>query len=183
MKTGRTMSLIAATIAFWSGRYHSTLIQDGCHLSRCMFYIGMNMVRNKAVGHPSSWKWSAYNEMTGKRERYKIVNLEILLKRLAVAPDDVDGFRRWYIRTVEEKVRTGNFCREPFWSESVAVGDLDWIQKIADHLPSGQVDIKKISYEYDKTSKKREIGRVSESMPSYVLSAGKRATSGLTRVL
>ena len=81
-------------------------------------------------------------------------------------------------------MRVGSFCREPFWSESVAVGDIDWIQKIADHLPSGQVDIiKKISYEYKKTLKKREFGRVSESMPSYVLSAGKHATSGLTIVL
>ena len=41
--------------AFWSGRFHATLIQDGCHLARCMFYIGLNMVRNKAVRHPSEW--------------------------------------------------------------------------------------------------------------------------------
>ena len=42
--------------AFWSGRYHTTLIQNGSHLSRCLFYIGLNMVRVKAVRHPSEWK-------------------------------------------------------------------------------------------------------------------------------
>ena len=31
--------------AFWRGRYHPTLIEDGAHLARCLFYIDLNMVR------------------------------------------------------------------------------------------------------------------------------------------
>ena len=36
--------------AFWSGRFNTTLIQNGSHLSRCLFYIGLNMVRAKCQG-------------------------------------------------------------------------------------------------------------------------------------
>jgi hypothetical protein len=40
--------------AFWSDRYHPTLIQNGAHLGRCLFYIDMNMV--------SLPGWSAKND-------------------------------------------------------------------------------------------------------------------------
>jgi len=29
--------------AFWAGRYHPTLVETGSHLSRCLFYIDLNM--------------------------------------------------------------------------------------------------------------------------------------------
>ena len=38
--------------AFWSERYHSTLIEDGPHLWKCMRYIDLNMVRAGVVCHP-----------------------------------------------------------------------------------------------------------------------------------
>jgi len=38
--------------AFWTDRYHSTLIQSGYYLSCCLFYIDMNMVRAGVVSHP-----------------------------------------------------------------------------------------------------------------------------------
>ena len=28
--------------AYWADRFHPTLVQTGCHLSRCRFYIGLN---------------------------------------------------------------------------------------------------------------------------------------------
>ena len=51
--------------AFWRDRYHSTLIQTGDHLSRCLFYIDMNMVRAGAV--------ELYNEFGFKRKRIRKV--------------------------------------------------------------------------------------------------------------
>jgi len=30
--------------AFWSDRYHPTLVQSGVHLSRCLLYVDLNMV-------------------------------------------------------------------------------------------------------------------------------------------
>jgi REP element-mobilizing transposase RayT len=70
------------TGSFWEGRYKSTLIQDGTHLSRCLFYIDMNMVRAGVVDHPRKWKWSGHHELTGLRKRYCVLNLDKLLTKL-----------------------------------------------------------------------------------------------------
>ena len=41
--------------AFWRDRYHTTAIESGDHLRRCLFYIDMNMVRAGEVDHPGEW--------------------------------------------------------------------------------------------------------------------------------
>jgi hypothetical protein len=38
--------------AFWSRRYHCTMIEGGDHLWNCMKTIDLNMVRAGVVGHP-----------------------------------------------------------------------------------------------------------------------------------
>ncbi len=37
---------------FWEDRYHSTAIENGEHLLRCLVYIDLNMVRAGVVAHP-----------------------------------------------------------------------------------------------------------------------------------
>ena len=49
--------------AFWEDRYHSTAIETGEHLLRCMVYIDLNMVRARVVDHPSKWSHGGYNEI------------------------------------------------------------------------------------------------------------------------
>ncbi len=44
--------------AFWKGRFHATLVETGSHLSRCLFYLDMNMVRARAVPRESFWSSS-----------------------------------------------------------------------------------------------------------------------------
>jgi putative transposase len=44
--------------AFWSDRFHSTIIQPGGHLMRCMVYIGLNMRRCGMVRHPREPQWT-----------------------------------------------------------------------------------------------------------------------------
>ena len=46
--------------AFWEDRYHSTAIESGEHLWRCLVDMDLNMVRAGVVEHPSEWKWSGY---------------------------------------------------------------------------------------------------------------------------
>lgn len=58
----------------WQDRYHATLIQNGPHLSRCLFYIAFNMIRAGVVEHPGKWKHCGYHELTGKRQRYRIAD-------------------------------------------------------------------------------------------------------------
>ncbi len=89
--------------AFWTDRYHSTLIEDGSHLSRCMFYIAFNMIRAGVARHPEDWKHSGYHELVGERQRYRIINLPRFLNCLMVG-DDVGGFRKWYESTIDHEL-------------------------------------------------------------------------------
>ena len=54
--------------AFWRGRFRPTLVEDGYHLTRCFFYIELNMVRAHAVDHPSEWYGGAFPEHSGTRQ-------------------------------------------------------------------------------------------------------------------
>ena len=38
--------------AFWSGRYHATMVEGGKHLWNCMKYVDLNMVRAGVVWIP-----------------------------------------------------------------------------------------------------------------------------------
>ena len=119
--------------AFWRDRYYPTLIQNGEHLRRCLFYIDLNMVRAGAVKHPRDWRCCGYHELCGARERYRLLNRDRLLVCLG-NPCDREGFALWYSKTLEEKLSTGYHAREPLWSECVAVGDREWIANYANRL-------------------------------------------------
>jgi hypothetical protein len=49
--------------AFWEDRYHATAVKTGNHLTRCLAYIDLNMVRAGVVRHPSEWNSDWKNEM------------------------------------------------------------------------------------------------------------------------
>ncbi len=113
------------TGAFWAGRYHPTLIQSGEHLGRCLLYIDLNMVRAGAVEHPSEWKHSAWSELTGVRQRYRIIDIGRLLKCLWMK--DEEAFREWHRRETERQLQYDRLERERYWSTAVAVGDREWL--------------------------------------------------------
>ena len=41
--------------AYWSDRYHCTMIDSGAHLLACLRSIDLNMVRARAVKHLREW--------------------------------------------------------------------------------------------------------------------------------
>lgn len=113
------------TGAFWADRYHPTRIQSGKHLGRCLVYIDLNMVRAGAVKHPSEWKHSAWSELTGVRQRYRIVNIDRLLRCLWIK--DEAAFREWHRQAIERQLECDRLERERYWSTAVAVGDREWL--------------------------------------------------------
>ncbi len=113
--------------AFWEGRYRTTLIQDGSHLSRCLFYIEMNMVRAGVVDHPREWPWSSYRELCGERQRYRLLDQELLLRKLDCGPDR-GLFRQWYRATLDQmSERRAELRREPWWAGAKVVGDRQFV--------------------------------------------------------
>ena len=66
--------------AFWSDRYHCTLVDGGAYAWNCMKYIDLNMDRARVVAHPSEWKWCGYDELDGTRQRYRLLDLESVVR-------------------------------------------------------------------------------------------------------
>ena len=115
--------------SFWTDRFHSTKIQDGSPLRHCLFYIDLNMVRAGVIKHPEEWQHCGYSEFMGKKQRCRIINMQLLLNSLSM--DNEKGFRNWYTLTLKDKLKNEEFKRQEFWSKAIAVGDEEWLKSQA----------------------------------------------------
>jgi len=105
--------------AFWSDRYHCTLVDGGAYAWNCMKYIDLNMVRARVVTHPSEWKWCGYDELFRLRPRYRLVDLKNVLRwQDGVSREE---FLQAYRGAIEESIRRGDLERQGVWTESIAV--------------------------------------------------------------
>jgi putative transposase len=123
--------------AFWSDRYHATMIDGGEHLWGCLKYIDLNMVRAGVVRHPREWKWTAWQELAGERERYRLIDREALLARLEAG--DWGRFRKAYAQMIEEALRRPRrIKREGCWTESIGVGSAAFVAGLEAALDGGE---------------------------------------------
>jgi len=121
--------------SFWSGRYRPTLVQNGRHLSRCFFYIALNMVRAGEVGHPSEWIGGSHAELLADpHAKDAVIDRAALLKCLGCVSEQ--AFANWYTRTLDEACATWGRARQAHWSEAAAVGDEEWVRHLATRFPS-----------------------------------------------
>lgn len=111
--------------AFWEDRYHATIIQANDHLLRCMVYIDLNMVRTGVVSHPSEWAESGYNEIIQQPKRYSLVDIRSLIKKLGFT--DNKTLIKTYQQLVSEAIQVKFLLREPLWTESIAVGNENFV--------------------------------------------------------
>ena len=110
--------------AFWEDRYHATAVAGEAHLARCMLYIDLNMVRAGAVAHPGHWSASGFAEIQNPRRRGARLDYRRLCELFGFATvGQLQCDRR---RQVAERLDTGIGGRDPVWTESVAVGSLDY---------------------------------------------------------
>jgi REP element-mobilizing transposase RayT len=120
--------------AFWEDRYHATIVQTNEHLLRCMVYIDLNMVRTGVVSHPSEWAESGYNEIIQQPKRYTLVDLNALIQILGFT--DSDTLRNTYQQLLSDAIENKPHYREPMWTESVAVGNEDFVVETKQKLSS-----------------------------------------------
>jgi putative transposase len=118
--------------AFWEDRYHATAIEADEHLHRCLVYIDLNMVRARVVTHPRSWTHSGYREIQNPPKRYGIIDLRELsslcgFRKLA---EFQQAHRRW----VDDSLTCKRTARESRWSEAIAVGNLNFVEKVKSEL-------------------------------------------------
>jgi putative transposase len=120
--------------AFWEDRYHATAIEADEHLHRCLVYIDLNMVRAGAIDHPFKWVHSGYREMQRPPKRYAIIDLGELtaLCGFAKSSDFQFAHRQWVERALEAR----DTVRDDRWSETIAVGNLTFVETVKTELSS-----------------------------------------------
>jgi putative transposase len=116
------------TDAVWGDSFHATLIDSGEYLQRCERYIELNMVRCGVVAHPRDWEWVGYHEIVGQRQRYRLLDLDRLCWRLRAG--SLADLRAGLERGLADAVARDERRREAWWTESVAVGRPDFLERI-----------------------------------------------------
>ncbi len=122
--------------AFWEDRYHATAIECGAQFVNCLTYIDMNMARAGVVRHPGEWPYCGYDELLRPdvRPRSKLVDSSVLMS--LVGARDLASLSRMRSEWIEQAIQKGRVKREPMWTESVAVGSEEFLQKIRAELGS-----------------------------------------------
>ena len=118
--------------AFWEDRYHATAIEINEHLQRCLVYIDLNMVRARVVTHPSDWKHAGYREIQNPPIRYGIIDLRELSSLCGFS--EVAEFQLAHCRWVNDSLAREAMAREGRWSEAIAVGNLNFVEKMQNEL-------------------------------------------------
>ncbi len=145
--------------AFWEDHYHATAIQGEKHLHQCMVYIDLNMVRARVVNHPADWPFTGYNEILSNRKRYRLINKLKLQELLCVESEQ--KLKENYIKQIEDSLHKGNLARDSCWTESIAIGSKDFVEKIKNEL-----GVKAVHRKIEKTN---EIHELREPRKSYTL--------------
>jgi REP element-mobilizing transposase RayT len=118
--------------AFWEDRYHATAIETDEHLHRCIVYIDLNMVRAGVVRHPVEWGTSGYHEVQQPPKRYAVIDIPALVALCGFS--ELADFQQAHRRWVETALEGGLAVREVRWSEAVAVGSRDFVEKVRSEL-------------------------------------------------
>lgn len=119
--------------AFWEDRYHATAVQTDDHLVHCLAYIDLNMVRAGVASHPRDWEVSGYHEIQHPRRRQGIIDHDSLRKLTGISTSD--SLQRNHQQWIADKLSSTQ--REPAWTESVGVGDEDFLTNLKSQLGVG----------------------------------------------
>lgn len=97
-----------------------------------MLYVNLNMVRTGAVTHPQEWFPSGYSEIQSPKQRYGLLSWPDLLTLLQM--ESVQQLQTLMLQQVANALAQGPGNRDSKWSESVAVGHHEFLEKIKDQL-------------------------------------------------
>jgi putative transposase len=95
-------------------------------------YIDLNMVRAGVVAHPQEWAHGGYREIQAPRRRYVFIDYQALGHLAGI--DDFGRFQEAHRHWVEAALAEQGNGREPGWTESVAVGQKDFVRRIRQAL-------------------------------------------------
>ncbi len=148
--------------AFWEDRYHATAIDTEGYLARCLIYIDLNMVRARAVSHPSQWSECGYCEVKGPPQRYCVVDTQALAELLGFC--EMKQMQRARACWIDEALCCDTARREAFWSESLAVGSQAFVDRVRSKLG--------VSARYRSVYESRDIHFLREPAEAYCVDSG-----------
>ena len=132
-KTGQEFnSRKGRTGAFWQDRYHATAVATDDHLIRCMVYIDLNMVRAGVVKHPEDWPFGGYRHILAPPKRYRLTDNKKFMELMNIR--EIGRLREAYRKRVDSAIMRGDIKRQPQWTESIAVGDKVYVEKVKDQM-------------------------------------------------
>ncbi len=143
--------------AFQDDRYHAAAVENDDCLIRCQVYIDLNMVRAGVVKHPSQWLFGGYNEICQPKQRYSLINRHELMNIPGMENDL--KLRTYHAQWVEAGMKSESNSRESIWTESVAVGNWQFVEMIKIQLG--------IEARGRKVEEKNGIYNLKESQNSY----------------
>jgi len=114
--------------AFWEDRYHATAVESGYHLFKCLAYIDLNMVRAGVVGHPSEWLHCGYNEIQEPKRKNILIDYQRLVDLLGF--NSYDEVKKYHKKWVDEFLGNGKNIRDDKWTESIAVGNKSFVERV-----------------------------------------------------
>jgi hypothetical protein len=101
-------------------------------------YIDLNMVRAGVVKHPKDWPDCGYHEIVRPPKRYRIIDREELMIFLEIS--DGGRFGETYGQWIEEELKDRDYRdRDPDWSESLAVGNQEFVTNVKLELGIGAI--------------------------------------------
>ena len=118
--------------AYWEDRYHATAIESGRHLLRCLVYIDLNMVRAGVISHLREWAFGGYNEIQSPRRKSILINYEKLTELSGCS--SYHSFQILHKNLVHDALETDKIKGESRWSQSIAVGEKQFVTDIKKRL-------------------------------------------------
>ena len=113
----------------------------------------------RALSHDIRWEWTAYRELSGLRQRYRLVDHEALLTQLGDIHQD--DFIEHYVRRVNKAIEQEAMQRDGKWTESLAVGSESYVRRVGSAVPN------RMSIEVFKDARETSTWFVKESMGEY----------------
>jgi hypothetical protein len=83
------------------------------------------MVRARVVQHPGEWVYGGYREIQNPKHRYTLIDRQKLTALFVIKNSEqlTEYHRKW----VAEVLKTGTNQRNAKWTQSIAVGDKEFV--------------------------------------------------------
>ena len=85
------------------------------------------MVRAGVVRHPGEWMYGGYHEIQNPKQRYSLINRQKLTALLGIK--DNDRLSEYQRNWVEAVLKDGSNQRDGKWTQSIAVGDEEFVME------------------------------------------------------